>query len=397
MNASEKIVSDLSQNSFLSFWSFANPIGKKNKELCDILVVCEPDIIIFSVKDISIKSSGNYDLDYDRWKRRAIDESIDQIYGAERIIRLRDELFLNDGTPIQLPEKGIRKIYRIAVAFGNTDDFPIITTPKPRDKFVHVFDERSINIILRELDTITDFINYLDAKEEHFNTSGRLIATSEEDYLAYYLLNGLRVEEDNDLLIISDVWEQYSKSEEYRDYKKRIQNSYMWDEVIELFYRDFIAGNLISDISRTDMEIAIRQMNRESRYDRAALAKSFLDIIENTDVSKKVAARFIQTNTSAKTTGYVFLARPFSDREYRIKELGLRCFVAMSLNKELKTIIGIARNRYVEGEGTAYDLHYFHIDEWTQEFKREADKIRDELGYFKNPEFKLMKPSSNIK
>ena len=95
MTPSEKIVADLSRSSFLSFWSFPNPKGKKNKELCDILVVCEPDIIIFSVKDISVKRSGNYNVDYDRWKRHAIDESIGQIYGAERIIRLRDEIFLN--------------------------------------------------------------------------------------------------------------------------------------------------------------------------------------------------------------------------------------------------------------------------------------------------------------
>lgn len=110
MTPSEKIVADLSRSSFLSFWSFPNPKGKKNKELCDILVVCEPDIIIFSVKDISVKRSGNYNVDYDRWKRHAIDESIGQIYGAERIIRLRDEIFLNDGkTVMQLPKKKSEK------------------------------------------------------------------------------------------------------------------------------------------------------------------------------------------------------------------------------------------------------------------------------------------------
>ena len=398
MTPSEKIVADLSRSSFLSFWSFPNPKGKKNKELCDILVVCEPDIIIFSVKDISVKRSGNYNVDYDRWKRHAIDESIGQIYGAERIIRLRDEIFLNDGkTVMQLPEKEIRKIYRVAVAFGGTEEYPIITIPESQEKFVHIFDQRSINLVLKELDTVTDFINYLDTKEKHFTSSSKMIVTSEEDYLAFYLSNGLHIEEENDFFILSDIWEQYSKSEAYLEYKSHIRNSYFWDEIIEMFYRDFTNGNLIKDISRKDMEIAIRQMNKESRYDRAALSKSFSDIIVNTNGSKNIAARFVKTYTSSKSTGYVFLARSHSDRDSRIKELGLRCFVARSLYEELKTIIGIARNRYVEGEGTAFDLHYFHIDDWTEELQSQADVIRNELGYFKNPEFKLMKPTGNVR
>jgi hypothetical protein len=399
MTPSEKIVADLSRSSFLSFWSFPNPRGKKNKELCDILVVCEPDIIIFSVKDISVKRSENYDVDYERWKRRAIHESIDQIYGAERIICLRDEIFLKDGTTvINLPDKGIRKIYRVAVAFGGIEDYPITTLPQQPDKFVHVFDERSVNTVLKELDTIADFINYLEAKEKYFNNSDRIsrtIVMGEEDFLAYYLLNGLCVDEEHDFLIVSDMWEPYSQSEEYRQYKNQIKNSYLWDEIIEMFYNDFTSGNLINELSRREMELAIRQMNKENRFDRAALSKAFTDIIENTSDSKKIAARLVTTNSPSKTTGYVFLARPHSDRDSRIKELGLRCFVARSLRQDLTTIIGIARNIYIEGEGTAFDLHYLHMEEWTEELHSHADRIKEELGYFRNPEFKLMKSNSN--
>ena len=57
----------------------------------------------------------------------------------------------------------------------------------------------------------------------------------------------------------------------------------------------------------------------------------------------------------------------------------------------------LQQNRYVEGEGTAFDLHYFHIDDWTEELQSQADVIRNELGYFKNPEFKLMKPTGNVR
>ncbi|MEI9806637.1 MAG: hypothetical protein WDO16_01450 [Bacteroidota bacterium] len=72
------------------------------------LVVCDPDIIIFSVKEINIKESGNYDIDFDRWERKAIDESVAQIYGAERIIKQKEEILLKDkATKIKLPEHAL--------------------------------------------------------------------------------------------------------------------------------------------------------------------------------------------------------------------------------------------------------------------------------------------------
>jgi hypothetical protein len=51
----EKFVYRMCKKSFLSLWSYANPLGKMDKELCDILVVCGQDIVIFSVKHIELQ------------------------------------------------------------------------------------------------------------------------------------------------------------------------------------------------------------------------------------------------------------------------------------------------------------------------------------------------------
>ena len=85
-NKSEQLVYDICKKSFLSLWSYANPLGKESKELCDTLIVCNPDIIIISVKDIRITDSGDISTDWKRWRKRAIDASAKQIYGAERWI-----------------------------------------------------------------------------------------------------------------------------------------------------------------------------------------------------------------------------------------------------------------------------------------------------------------------
>jgi hypothetical protein len=51
VNQSEEYLARLCRRSFLSLWSYPTPQGKNaGKELCDCLVVCDPDVIIFSVK-----------------------------------------------------------------------------------------------------------------------------------------------------------------------------------------------------------------------------------------------------------------------------------------------------------------------------------------------------------
>ena len=171
-NESEQFVHDLCKKSFLSLWSYANPLGKASKELCDVLIVCDPDVIIISVKDIRITDSGNVSTDWNRWRKRAIDTSINQVYGAERWIEKTLHVVRSDGSVgIAFPEKKVRRVHRVAVALGGEGKAPIRFGDFGKG-FVHVFDRVSLEVIMGELDTIEDFIQYLSAKEELYH-SGR--------------------------------------------------------------------------------------------------------------------------------------------------------------------------------------------------------------------------------
>jgi len=53
---SEQFVYEVCQKSFLSLWSYVNPRGREpGKELCDVLVVCDPHVIVISVKEVVLK------------------------------------------------------------------------------------------------------------------------------------------------------------------------------------------------------------------------------------------------------------------------------------------------------------------------------------------------------
>ncbi|MHB9140819.1 MAG: hypothetical protein ACYC25_02970 [Paludibacter sp.] len=381
MTRTEELVFKLCNKTFLSLWSYPNPIGKKRKELCDVLVVCEPDIIIFSIKEINIKESGDLQTDVYRWLTRAIDASVNQIYGAERFLESAERFTLsNFSEEIELPIVSKRKIHRVAVSFGRGNKFPLKYGDLGKG-FVHVFDERSVQIILNELDTIKDFLDYLNAKEELIKSCRIPLTFGEEDMLAYYLSNGFSFPSEGDLLIFEDdLYKGLRNNKDYLKILSDLRESYIWDNLIEKLVEDFKAGVLINNVSRKDMEQTIRQMAREDRNTRKLLGEQFLDFIGVYDVPK-AAARVILSADNNDVV-YLFVLGEYDKRDQRAKELQLRSFVVRALF-QCKTIVGLATERY-NPKGYSLDFSYSSYFEFTDEDRKNAYAISDDLDYFKN-------------
>lgn len=384
-NESEQLVYDICKKSFLSLWSYANPLGKNSKELCDILIVCDPDIIIISVKDITITDSGDISTDWKRWRKRAIDASAKQIYGAERWIGGASNVIRSDGSiGIKLPEKVNRRIHRVAIALGDQGKAPIKFGDLGKG-FIHVFDKISLNIIMGELDTIEDFVNYLSAKESLYLSGKKTIFHgAEEDFLALYLHKGRKFPNEFDVFVVDDnLWDEFKKSESYKAKKEADRISYTWDRLTEILCKDILHGNLEFGPELNDSEVAVRTMARENRLGRRIVGKSFMEFYELAR-QERVRSRMALGNSN---TTYVFLGMPHGEsREFRKAELGRRCLVARGLNKERHTVIGLATERYEEGKGFSFDLLYLHIPEWTEELQKQIEYAQKEFGYFANPQ-----------
>src|SRR5450631_3755593 len=80
MTPSEQFVHALAQQACLLLWTYPSPQGKEpGKELCDTLVACPPHAIVFSVKEVELKrDGGDLHVAVERWKRKAVKESVDQ-------------------------------------------------------------------------------------------------------------------------------------------------------------------------------------------------------------------------------------------------------------------------------------------------------------------------------
>lgn len=247
MNDAEQFVAQLCRNTFLSLWSYPNPLGKGNKELCDLLVVCDPHVLIFSVKQISVPESGDSAVDRDRWQRRAVDDSVKQIYGAERSLATADRVAPNDDMEgLPLPSRGIRRTHRLAVAIGRGDKFPLSSGDFGKG-YVHVLDEVSLPIVLTELDTITDFVDYLAAKQKLRKRGTSIIQAGggEEDLLAWYLAHNRSFPERPGLSMFEPgMWAEFCREPEYLAKKNEDEVSYQWDQIIEKLNKDFRLGRL---------------------------------------------------------------------------------------------------------------------------------------------------------
>jgi len=64
LTTSERYLSSLCKRTFLSLWAYPNVYRDKGSELCDLLVVFENHILIFSDKECAFGDSGDIDRDW---------------------------------------------------------------------------------------------------------------------------------------------------------------------------------------------------------------------------------------------------------------------------------------------------------------------------------------------
>jgi hypothetical protein len=287
VTVSEKYLKHLCEHTFLRLWSYPGIYRDQSsgggandgKEVCDLLVVFGKHIIIFSDKNCEFPDTGELDLDWMRWVKRAVLKSANQLYGAERWIKtFPNRLFVDRGcsqpVPISLPDVTNANFHRIVVAHGaaercrkelggsgslmiHTDIIGDMHLRKmedgglpfaigqinPQKGYIHVLDDFTVNILLKTLDTVSDFVSYLEKKEDLILSGVEVLIPGEEDLLGFYFKN-LNEKKEHDFILDKDInwvlleegfWEDFLKSPQYRYQLEANRVSYAWDALIENF------------------------------------------------------------------------------------------------------------------------------------------------------------------
>ena len=414
LTASEQFLAELCDGSFLSLWSYPNLYRKQGKELTDLLVVFGDDVILFSDKSCAFPDTGDATLDWSRWFRRSIADSAKQIHQAEQWIRRQPErVFLDakatERLPIPLPPADQLRVYRICIALGASkraeaaigrptlelspktlgDEKPFaVGRVSGTNGWVHVFDETTLPVVLSELSTIADFLDYLRKKEALY-TGGRFArAFSEGDLVGYFLWKGREFPAvaSESYGVDANIWEEVKADPQFLAGREENKVSAFWDGLIEYLAELYMKEELEHGNQHTikDYERTVRVMAGETRFRRRIISKW---ILERAELAKKGYVGSLLQSEQPNVL-YVLLIGPGDGgkdhdtyRKARMKELTARCVAAKAVHPERQIILGIALDAR-DVKGSSEDFLYMDTSEWTQEQVADAGKIRQEGKFF---------------
>ena len=436
---SERYLKMLCDRTFLSLWSYPNVYRDQKgsskgdgKELCDLLVVFENHVIIFSDKHCAFPDSGDLTKDWSRWFQRAVVKSAAQVWGAERWISSHpDRLFIDRACeqkfPIDLPDPEKAVFHRVVVAhdsadrcrqeFGGGSGSLMLSTvitgtahyeanPQgiapftvgdldPDRGYVHVMDDTTLDIIMSTLDTITDLVEYLTRKEAFMRSGRAVMAAGEEDLLAFYL-SDIDENEQHAFIVPPDVnavfidegrWEDFKRSPQRRAQLEANEVSYVWDALVEQFNEHIIDGTqyYTSHVGVDSSERSVRLLAREGRTRRRMLAMALLGVVDQELPEGGKASRvFLPSRPGDPYYVFLLLWRPkdvsYDEfREVRRKLLEAYCMVLKTIYPDAEDIVGIAtedRTTTTRSE----DVLYLDAREWNEELQSEALELQQRLN-----------------
>lgn len=176
----EEFVNQLAFSTFFKYWCYPSPKlenGNK-KEICDLLIIFKDIALIFSVKNYEFKGNHN------RYFNNTTSKATKQINGAYKTLFSRDEVRIKhpDKQFEEIfPKDSIKKTFRIIVNLGENVKFYPFSSITNNGDFITLFDRDSFETIIRELDTVPDFIDYIEKREKLFKDKFTIILPAEED------------------------------------------------------------------------------------------------------------------------------------------------------------------------------------------------------------------------
>lgn len=397
---SERYLGVLARKAFLSFWSFQNPFTDESggRELCDLLVVFGNDVIIFSDKHCNFSDAHPVEVSWPRWFKSAIEKSAKQLAGAKSFVEQHpNRIYLDSACehplPVPLPSRENLRLHLVAVTRGGgpagekywgsgSSGSLIINTrlhaeehrkhpfmvgwPLKKRLFIHVFDELTLDVLLGELDTAPDLIEYLRKKEDYLCKSGvDFFICGEEDLLATYLLNPNSdaltsftfpaVPDDKKQVMLEEgKWSRVRASDAYANLKKLIAKSYLWDQLIEhqTSHIQHSTAEVLKGLENVSNDVhaheeVLRAMAQEGRFGRMMLSEYLKEVLTRSFVGDRFSKTFVLPSRPERAYVLMVLRRdPFVSegdyRELRSASLAGYCRAARLRVSGIQEVVGIA-------------------------------------------------------
>lgn len=429
LTPAERYLASLAKRTFLSLWRYPGLFREAGKELCDLLVVFENDIVIFSDKDCAFPSSGNVEVDWGRWLRKAVHSSVKQLLGAKRWIeKYPDRLFLDakctQRFPLELPPMNQARIHLVAVvhgvakpcadALGGSGSLMINTLLQggdahvepfmigdlePKESFVHVLDDTTLEVLLSTLDTVSDIVAYFRKKEAFLRGPKKVVTAGDEELLATYLTK-MNAKGEHDFVfpegfdmvsVPEGSWARFCRNPQRLAQIEANRISYAWDALIEEFNKSALDGTQYRAApgAIASTEKIMRFMAREPRTRRRMLAEALIGALETTGEGMKRVRVIKPSNPGDPYYAFLLLAHlpgvPEEEyREVRSAMLNALCMVVKHVFPDALDIVGFATEAG-RGQGGSEDAFYLDTRTWTEEMAAKAARFHKDLNLLTSP------------
>ncbi len=279
-SAAETLIADLCSDAFFQDFCFKNPyvgISKDRKELCDVLVVLGDTAIIWQIKNIKLGENGHF-------KQSDIDKAVKQCRGAKRKLTTLGKVELTNvaGKTKTVDTNKIKNVYLIAAIEGGLAEIGSFYDDSDKGN-VHIFFEKFTRYTTKHLNTVKDFIRYLQNKERFLaDGKGLILSGGEEELLAVYINNNRtfgNMEGTNANQIFLDTEGSAAELEQDEGYKTKQELDSHWGKAWDELIRKKSEGlPHEGDTSKPeDRDKFLAKMMSHDRFERRILGKTYVD------------------------------------------------------------------------------------------------------------------------
>lgn len=243
----ECLVSNFFDKNFSKIYSFPNPTTKANAEVADVLVWLNRTVFLIEVKTRSEKGTAPIQS----WFHSQTEKALGQITNNFNRIKSEEQIFLHNAYyHTELDFEGLSQIIGLVVLVYEKE-----CVVKPSEYFpdiynneipIHVFAWKDLERMIEEIDTVPDFIYYLQDRFDYLKISD-IPLEQELNVLGYYKSQSNKFPQT--LVDFSSLpyWENYKSSmqTQIQARKKHNQYSVWFDKLEQLFtsQRKLFNGN----------------------------------------------------------------------------------------------------------------------------------------------------------
>lgn len=380
---SESVVHAICEKIFLSDFVVPNPKYKKNnqeKEIADTLILFDTHLIGFQTKSKTEtkKISEKNDADIGRIINQ-IAKGIKQLKSIKTAIEAHEKLSVTNKIDIEITfdTSTVQKITGIVILdllgeeqFDDEEKTEILGGFERHFGIpVHIFLRSDLELISTEIDTPTDFIQYLEKREILYDKGILMPTVSERDFLAVYKLQPGLIKEAltgkvDGVAIAEGHWDMYTtKLEELRNERtKQNHESYFVDRIIKEMHKTigYESPELEGIHPRNDIKQGsvdgylkcVTALSKLNRLERRAVGCVLYRNLKKADETGFSAALYQSPDTKK---GIFILA---SNRSRRERATALYNLTAMAYcYYDLSEIAGIATDN-LSASGRSYDFAF---------------------------------------